>query len=225
MFLGAAVPIWGPITPGNRRGSGRTCRAIRTTMRAPRAAQEHRPRGPQRQRRGRGRGRDGGAVHRDHAAGPRLLRARHGGAPRRGGEDRHRARHRAARIRRDDRADAGLQLRRDLHASALHRPRPGRQPRFLAQLRVGTHFWNMAQRDAGDRRGSGGSTRSMHRAGGDARPGAPARAVQRRAADPGREPAGAVLRGAAHVRRAQRAALRRRAVSDAPAMCCGARTR
>ena len=70
-------------------GSRRTSRAIRTIVaRARTLLAGHRPRGSQRQRRRRGQSRDRGTVHRDHAAGDRLLRARHDGPSRTGGRGR-----------------------------------------------------------------------------------------------------------------------------------------
>ena len=136
VFLGAAVPVWGPITPGNTPlVLARHPALPAQRRRRARAAQEHRPRGPQRQRRRRGCAGHRGALHGDHAAGRRLVRARH-----------RRAARRAARVGIAlDIAPLelgamiqrlhGVRLRRDLHAPALHRPRPGRQHRLLAQLR------------------------------------------------------------------------------------------
>ena len=188
------------------RGSRRTSRAIRTTWRRARELlQEHRPRGSQRQRRGRGRGRHRGALHRDHAARHRATTS----------AARRVLREQAAKVgialdmapleyRRDDPAAAGVRLRRDLHAAA-RRPistRPATSTSGSAPAR--RHFWNMAQKTPATE----WETPDRHadaRAGGDARSRAAARAVQRRAADPRREPAGAVLRGAAPVLRPQRA--------------------
>ena len=106
VFLGEAVPIWGPITPGNRLWFSPNVPRypLRCRPRA-RAAQGHRPRGPQRQRRCRRQRRDRSALHGDHAAGHRLLRARHDGPARTGGRGRHRARHRSARVLGDGRRD------------------------------------------------------------------------------------------------------------------------
>ena len=87
-----------------------------------------------------------GALHRDHAARHRLLRARHGGAARRCGEGRDRARRRAAGVRRDDRADAEA-----CNYDAIYM-----RPLFTDLDPAGNldfwlssgdaHFWNMTQK-------------------------------------------------------------------------------
>ena len=135
VFLGAAVPIWGPITPGNqpwfwpdvpryphdvtrarellksigledRNGNGVVEDAAGTEARFTVITQQ-----------GLGYYERGTAVLRDEAAKVGIALDV---APLEFG----------AMIERM----LALQLRRDLHASAGHRPRPGRQSRFLAQL-------------------------------------------------------------------------------------------
>ena len=137
VFLDAAVPIWGPVTPGNkpwfwpdvpryphdvakarellksigledRNGNGIVEDAAGTEARFTVITQQ-----------GLGWYERGTAVLRDEAAMTIGIALRR----------------RAAGIRRDDRANAGVQLRRDLYAAAVHRSRPGGQSRLLAQLR------------------------------------------------------------------------------------------
>ena len=80
VFLGAAVPVWGPVTPGNTEWFWPDVPRYPPDEARARAAERHRPGGPQRQRRGGGCRRHGGAVHGHHAARHRVVRARHLGA-------------------------------------------------------------------------------------------------------------------------------------------------
>ena len=56
VFLGEAVPVWGPITPGNKPWFSPNVPRYPHDVTGARAAQEHRPRGSQRQRHRRRRG-------------------------------------------------------------------------------------------------------------------------------------------------------------------------
>ena len=123
VFLGEAVPIWGPVTPGNkqwfspnvpryplRRGQGQG------------AAEVHRPRGPQQQRHGGGRQRAPRPASRVLTQ-QGLTWYERGtiGHARRGGQGGHGVRHRPAGDRRHGAAAADLRLRRHLHARARSR--------------------------------------------------------------------------------------------------------
>ena len=217
VFLGAAVPVWGPITPGNtrwfwpdipryphnddtakmllrelgledRNGNGVVEDAKGTEARFTVITQ-----------RGIGWYERGTAV-----------RARRAGARR------DRAGDRAARAGRADPAAAGVRLRRDVLPAAVHRSRSGRQPGLLAQLRPEPLLEHVAE-DAGHRLGAA-HRHADARAGGGARSGAAracsSGAVQQIIAE--NLPV-LLLRGAADVLRAQRAAARRRAVGAAAA--------
>ena len=158
VFLGAAVPIWGPITPGNKIWfSPNVLRYPHDVNKAKDVLKVDRPRRPQRQRHRRGRAGTRGALHGDHAARHRLVRARDQRAAEAAGAGRHRARDCAARQRRADQADAVVRLRGDLLPSADDGSRSGGQHGLLVEQRV-RPLLEPGREDARDASGKRAST-------------------------------------------------------------------
>ena len=162
VFLGEAVPVWGPITPGNTPWfSPNVPRYPHDVVEGARAAQEHRPRGSQRQRHRRGRRRHRSALHRADAARHHLLRARDDGAARARGQGGHRARRRAAGDRRARRAagERATTTRSTCVRWSATSIRPATWTSGSAP--GGTHLWNMSQKtpatewEAADRHADG----------------------------------------------------------------------
>jgi peptide/nickel transport system substrate-binding protein len=78
VFLGEAVPVWGPVTSGNKPWfTPNLPRYPYDAGEGARTAQGDRPRGSQRQRSRRRREGDRGALHRDHTTRPLGVRERH----------------------------------------------------------------------------------------------------------------------------------------------------
>ena len=216
VFLGEAVPIWGPVTPGNKAWFSPNL-----------------PRYPYDEAKAKAllksiglEDRDGNGVVEDAKGtearftvltqkGLTLVRARHRGGPRRGGQGGRGARRGAPRVRDDGAAAADVRLRRHLHARAGHRHGPGRQHGLLGQFRRRASLEHRVE-------GAGHRVGGAHRcadagAGGHDRHGQAPRHLQSGADDRGREPAADPLRGAAALRGALHARAGGAAVGDAPA--------
>ncbi len=134
VYLGAAAPLYGPITPGNRRWHSAAAPAC--TFDRERALKLLTTAGladPQRRRHARGRRRPPGAVL-DHHAGGQPARERVVGRPGTAPQARHRGRHRPARSARDLSAVDGGRLRGHLFRAAGELDGPGAQPGLLAEL-------------------------------------------------------------------------------------------
>ena len=145
VYLGAAVPVHGPVTPG-KQGVVLARRAA-LPLRSPGSAATAAGPGPRQSRRrrlARRRRRHRSPIHRAHLSRQHRPRARRPGAEGEPGAGRRRRGRRAAGTRRAGRADAGGHLRRHLLQLPVHRHRSGDAARLLAQLGHRAHLEHLA---------------------------------------------------------------------------------